>query len=228
MGREVRRVPLNFDAPLNMVWTGFSNPHEHHPCPTCNGSGETSGMQRFCSIMNFLAESAKSAETETLYFWDHDNVLIPSKDISELTKSLMKRYAPDQSHSHYGVHRAIIRAAGMPEDWGTCPECKGLGDHPDESLNAEYNAWEAKEPPEGPAYQLWETVSAGSPISPPFAMPEELAEWLVQNDKSITRDTSYEEWLKFISGPGYAPSMVIINEGNPMSGVKASVATLEE
>ena len=42
MGRELRRVPLDFNWPLNKVWEGFCNPHGL-PCPednkTCfNGS----------------------------------------------------------------------------------------------------------------------------------------------------------------------------------------------
>lgn len=36
MGRQVRRVPLDFDWPLNKPWDGFVNPH-YGPCPdpTC-------------------------------------------------------------------------------------------------------------------------------------------------------------------------------------------------
>lgn len=33
------------------------------------------------------------------------------------------------------------------------------------------------EPPKGEGYQLWETTSEGSPISPVFASAEELAAW---------------------------------------------------
>jgi hypothetical protein len=32
MGREIRRVPVDFDWPLNKVWEGFCNPL-HKPCP---------------------------------------------------------------------------------------------------------------------------------------------------------------------------------------------------
>ena len=72
-------------------------------------------------------------------------------------------------------------------------------------------------PPEGPAYQVWETVSSGSPISPPFLTPEDLARWMVDHDNSYTSDVTYEEWIVFIREIGSAVSF-----GHGMSGVKAS------
>ncbi|MBR8638559.1 hypothetical protein KEF29_02915 [Streptomyces tuirus] len=37
MGREIRRVPLDFDWPLNKVWEGFLSPDrfDEEPCPDC-------------------------------------------------------------------------------------------------------------------------------------------------------------------------------------------------
>lgn len=79
------------------------------------------------------------------------------------------------------------------------------------------------QPPTGDGYQLWETVSEGSPISPVFATPEELARWLVEpgNDTSITKDTGYEQWLVFIQGDGWAPSMMCSPEHGLESGISA-------
>lgn len=40
MGREVKRVPLNFDWPLNKVWAGYRNPYwEAQECEDCGGGG---------------------------------------------------------------------------------------------------------------------------------------------------------------------------------------------
>lgn len=41
MSREVKRVPLDFDWPLNKTWRGYVNPyHIHaHDCQACGGSG---------------------------------------------------------------------------------------------------------------------------------------------------------------------------------------------
>lgn len=43
MGREIRRVPLDFDFPLDKTWTGYLWPDELHEalCPDCGGSGKT-------------------------------------------------------------------------------------------------------------------------------------------------------------------------------------------
>ena len=72
--------------------------------------------------------------------------------------------------------RAVCAAAGLPEEWGTCPECHGEGDiWADEESKRASDEWARSEPPTGPGYQIWETVSEGSPISPVFATPEELA-----------------------------------------------------
>lgn len=122
-----------------------------------------------------------------------------------------------------------------------CHICKGEGrvwPDADGKTGAEwkkiYEDWEKSEPPTGEGYQIWETVSEGSPVSPVFATPEELALWMVgkneagvPNDMSVTRDTGYEGWLKFINGPGWACSAVGIG-GEMVSGVKAVSDMVEE
>ena len=63
-------------------------------------------------------------------------------------------------------------------------------------------------------YMMYETTSEGTPISPAFETPEELARWLADNKVSTFAwfTATYEEWLPICKG-GYAPSMVIDNEG---------------
>lgn len=39
MGRELKRVPLNFKWEINKLWCGYHNPHSVHECTTCNGGG---------------------------------------------------------------------------------------------------------------------------------------------------------------------------------------------
>lgn len=90
-----------------------------------------------------------------------------------------------------------------------CPHCGGAGTLW-ESLEAEQaaEAWISSEPPAGDGYQIWETVSEGSPISPVFATPEELARHMAGKQWGADKGSSYETWLRFINGPGWAPSMV--------------------
>lgn len=40
MGRELKRVALDFNWPLHRVWKGFINPHAGPPdCPECDAQG---------------------------------------------------------------------------------------------------------------------------------------------------------------------------------------------
>ena len=68
---------------------------------------------------------------------------------------------------------------------------------------------------------MYEDTSEGTPISPAFATPEELALWLADTGASAFGGStaSYEAWLRVCQG-GFAPSMVIEN-GRLMSGVEA-------
>ena len=59
-------------------------------------------------------------------------------------------------------------------------------------------------------YMMYEDTSEGTPISPAFETPEELAQWLVDNNASAfgSSTASYEGWLRVAKG-GFACSMVI-------------------
>src|ERR1700677_1027529 len=103
-----------------------------------------------------------------------------------------------------------------------CKECKGRGSIwlSKEAMHY-HNAWRSEEPPAGDGWQIWETVSEGSPVSPVFATPEELARWMTVpgNDTSVSKGTTYEQWMGFLK-VGWAPSMI----GGPsgiQDGVKA-------
>lgn len=64
-----------------------------------------------------------------------------------------------------------------------CSTCQGEGDleaYPGQRDEAEN--WEPTEPPEGEGWQLWETVTEGSPISPVFPTGQALARWLTTPD----------------------------------------------
>lgn len=71
-------------------------------------------------------------------------------------------------------------------------------------------------------YQMYETCSEGTPISPVMKTPEELAAWLAENKASAFADMTadYETWLGMIKGPGHSPSAVIMG-GKMISGVEA-------
>lgn len=82
-------------------------------------------------------------------------------------------------------------------------------------------------------YQVYETVSEGTPVSPPFATKEELVEYLVANGdfwdqarrKEGRGEMNCDPWSRkaaeqFVFGSGWAPSF-ISNADGIKSGVEA-------
>jgi hypothetical protein len=69
---------------------------------------------------------------------------------------------------------------------------------------------------------MYETCSEGTPISPDFETPEELARWLADNGASAFgyQTASYEGWLRVAQG-GFACSAVAVPGMGIMSGVDA-------
>jgi hypothetical protein len=286
MGREVKRVPLDFDWPLETVWKGFINEldEERHECPDCEGSGCSTEMKELSDkwygwsgtfrpedrgsvpyeptneIVMALARrnverspefygtgnAAVQREAQRLaaHFnlgWHHhlndDDVaaLIESRRLVDFTHTFVPGegwkeknppYRPTAKEvndwsltgfGHDSVNKWVVCKAeaarlGLKT---TCDHCEGEGalwNSPEAKAAAE--AWERTEPPTGEGYQMWETVTEGSPISPVFSTPEELAHFMSGTRHGADKEgTPYETWLKLIQGPGWAPSLVIGSDG---------------
>ena len=107
----------------------------------------------------------------------------------------------------------------------TCSHCGGEGTiWPSDDAKTTYESWERTEPPTGDGYQIWQTVSEGSPITPVFATPEELATYAAARPWGGDCGTTYDQWLASVRGPGWAMSMAIV-DGALMSGVQAADRT---
>lgn len=158
MGREVRRVPKDWEHPVDFEHKDRYDRHYLKPLH----EGYTDALNEWI------------AERE---LWDKDS-----------------------------------EAPGRWNDGEARMESKRSGESADE--------WHGKRPdpsdyaPEWPEserthYQMYETCSEGTPISPVMETPEELARWLADNEASASGDltASYEGWLRVCNG-GYAPSMV--------------------
>lgn len=251
MGRQVRRVPVDFDWPINKTWDGFLSPDkfDEEPCPTCyqtdylgvkrSGSGETPAskwLHAALYLVGMMADDLRSqgfAGTEHqftahgddrsklhpyLATLQHINVYEqrrPSADIVDLVTGITGHdnvsFGTGGDFA-YKARNALVAAAGLDEKWGWCPTCDGHGSiEKYEGQRAEQEAWEETEPPTGDGWQLWETVSEGSPISPVFDAPEGLAQWM--SSPAYTWGSSspmeYESALRFVTGDGWAPSMVV-------------------
>ncbi len=89
-------------------------------------------------------------------------------------------------------------------DSDQCPTCAGEG-----------TVRPKIEVPQGPGYQLWSTITEGSPVSPACATPQALARWIIQNeeyDAAGDMSYSYKEWLQFILGTGGPPAANLIRK----------------
>jgi len=238
MGREVRRIPLDFDLAIGETWPGFLSP-EFPACPDCNRMGMTSAhewLETIVHLIMVLGEDGRKTQRKldgqpVNGYHPHPWLMelacrpdkVPSPDAALLSNGLAGRtpsFLGHDSCDKWEATRKIIAAAGLdPEVWGVCPTCGGHG-YASEEVHKAMKAWEPTDPPNGDGWQIWETVSEGSPITPVFATPEELAGWCVAHEPWHMRMTS-DQWLKFIDA-GWAPSVIMTpRTGGVMNGAEA-------
>lgn len=156
MGREVRRVPADWQHPRN---------HKGRYIPLYDGS----------ALASSLAD------------WDEGAAHWAQGERKDWANGGWKPIEADDGQSY--------------EDWD--------GPRPDP---ADYMpVWSDEE---ATHYMMYEDTSEGTPISPAFATPEELARWLVDNNTSAFADMTapYEAWLRVARG-GFAPSAVMDEHG---------------
>lgn len=272
MGREIRRVPLDFDWPLHKVWRGFINPH-YKPCPLADSgncvAGYSAAGKWFGAVVRLLAmlgdEAVESspmhrerhARTRRTYphpylqEWAH----APRTDlphdvrstIHEMESGPEKHRAAEAAHRQYPskilpltgeladfvrglageqgsgifgnhfdeskIEQALRCAAGLAERWGVCPVCDGHGIDP--SIREANEAWKPEPPPSGDGWQLWETVTEGSPVSPVLPTREAFVDWLVLN--GYTRKAA-EAFTK----DGWCPNAIGV-DGKIYEGIESAV-----
>jgi hypothetical protein len=248
MGREIKRVPLDFHAPEDQTWEGYVLPDRLRgdDCPDCQGGQTHAGwwLQRMCQRISMLAADIGGQEhgrplhpwlaqdpyphTDSRHLFDRaTRVIRPSEDMATLVAALADRNEDDVKSSFgsfdYAIYRAIVTAAGLPE-WGSCATCEGHGtveSYPGQRAEAE--AWERYEPPTGEGWQLWQTVS-DAPMSPVFATADELIDWMTTPaaEWGASGPWSRENAEAFVRGPGWAPTFVSgVVPGMVVDGVTA-------
>lgn len=220
MSREIKHVPMDFDWPIGETWRGYLNPH-YEKCRACKGSGETMARHRLSDLVGLLMLSGEDAKQGKCHPYFKASGLYRSRgavcddDMAELTTALAGREPGVLGHDAVDNWKAtckITEAAGLPDTWGTCPDCDGHGIA--RERYAAYEAWESYEPPLGDGWQMWETTSEGSAISPVCESPEALAHWLADNGASAngSQTATYDQWLAMINA-GWAPSMIATPHG---------------
>lgn len=278
MGREIKRVPLNFDWPLNEVWKGFLNPYWEHrrECATCGGSGSGPDTKRLSDqwygyahfepsmtdsewltpsteevhlfarrnvernpefyaswFNNSSLQAAILIEAERLcdmwngqwgHHLDQDDVqaLLDANRLMDFTHTFIAGqgwqpknppYVPTAKEvnrwniltlGHDSINQwACVKAKALRLGYELeCKYCNGDGDlWPSLETKQAYDDWQREEPPTGNGWQVWETVSEGSPISPVFATDEDLVNWLIREGYS---EGAAEQFVK----RQWVPSMV--------------------
>lgn len=250
MGREIKRVALDFDYPINqMIWKGYHNPYRGLECKCCGGTGESPEIKRlsedwygFERPENKWCYSITQDEVQALVDGGRlmDFTRVPR---SEQQRADVEKKLADGGNSWLPYDNGYIPTAAEVNEWAKqgfghdcinkwicvkarakrlgiteleCKFCQGDGTlWPDEKYRKLAEDFESIDPPEGEGYQLWSTTTEGTPMSPVFATPGELAKWLADTGASSfgSSTCTYEQWLKFIMGPGWAPSMIGDNTG---------------
>lgn len=83
-----------------------------------------------------------------------------------------------------------------------CARCGGDGSTwPSPEIEKAYENWESEDPPVGEGYQLWETCSEGSPMSPVFVTLRELANYAAHHcSVSGSQYISAAGWMARFNG----------------------------
>lgn len=122
------------------------------------------------------------------------------------------------------VYRPLFRdRADFPEyhrEW----EQEGDPNWPEPVLDRDYMPDFTGVPEDQMGWCMYEATSEGTPISPVFADPDELAHWLADNEAKSwgnTRTATYEQWKKTID-QGSAIGYVFAPGVGGMSGVEAT------
>lgn len=207
MGRNIKRVPLDFDHPIGEGWAGYLNPH-YVDCPFCNGQGENKARTMFShAVIKMLSHH---------FILDEQS----NKDRLALTAGLSDR-EPSEVYGHdstdvWTVMKKILEAAGLDiYTWGICSHCEGDGTAKEHQVARD--AWEPSGPPAGEGWQVWEDVSEGSPISPVFGTKEAVIDWVIKH-----QNASREAATAFVDD-GWAPSFILsLGSRSSLTGVQAA------
>lgn len=229
MGRTLKRVPLDFDWPLNKVWEGYRTPeHLIFPtCSTCGGDGYSTEARAIADT--FYAHSIGGSRADTLAWHDklgqaEVNHLVKKGRLQKLVRreptddnprdwewvsvprtaeevNAMNRPGARGLDGHDAINRWLLIAfrckrLGITEK---CSTCEGNGDIATAEQRKEAEKDHSVEPPTGDGYQLWETTSEGSPVTPVFSTLEALCEYAAANCSTFGSSTaSAEGWRKML------------------------------
>jgi hypothetical protein len=182
--------------------------------------------QRLCDLWNacwshHLAQEDVDALLAGNRLWDFTRDFVPGEgwkdkpEPSTVTASDVNLWSIANFMGHDSINCWVCMQAKCEREGvsSTCATCGGDGTWwPAGDYKQRAEEWKAEEPPAGEWWQVWETVSEGSPVTPAFSTPEELIEYLVANGDSWDQKrldggwerSSAEQFVK----SGWAPSLI--------------------
>ena len=195
---------------------------------TCFGGENAAAvyLAHLANMFTVIADSANNGRTHpycrTLpYGSHHPDWELQPKEARKKFVDLVKKLTDDGNNggpfgfsgSGHVIYFKLLEMIGIknpddksdPDDkapkpayeWGYCPVCKG--EHMDPAVKEAYDAWQEFEPPAGPGFQLWETTSEGSPISPVFETLDLLCAWAEKNASTFAENkTTAAQWKKML------------------------------
>lgn len=204
MGRELKRVPMDFAWKLGMAWPGYLNPYESRTCPFCEGTGYNKEMKKLYDSWYGKGEAEwvdlPNGRRYNRKAWCYS---VTQDEVQALLDAGRLREFPmapgsvptaeevnEWSKNSFGINDVDIciqaRAKRLGLEYGLCEHCKGEGrvwKTPEEKELSD--KWEREDPPTGEGFQMWENTSEGSPKSPVFVTLEELCDWLEESKTSV-------------------------------------------
>lgn len=191
MGRKLRRVPLDFAWPLNMIWKGYVNPYGSQECP-CHGGYNVPTQTLSDNFFGRHGWEYKLTQDEVdaliaagrLHSFTGRHVpregWQPIDPPPVVTAAQVNEAAANSPMIHDSINQHILVKARATRlgVFGFCSLCRGEGRiWQSRQIKRLHDAWKPRNPPRGPGYQLWETTSEGSPVSPVFETLDALCAW---------------------------------------------------
>ncbi len=237
MSRKLMRVPMDFDWPLHKTWSGYLTPEEFRfpQCDTCGGDGQTPEARAIAKTFyphqighatDALAWNDKlgQAEVDNLIAEGRLRTLVPREPTEDNPRDwewvALPRTAAEVNAAqrcrgggdkHDAINRWILisfrcKVLGITEH---CPTCEGNGDIATPEQREAADEDHTVEPPTGEGYQMWETTSEGSPVSPVFEDIEMLCQYAADFCTVFGKEkTTAAEWRRMLDADWVTHEMV--------------------
>lgn len=195
MSRKLMRVRMDFVWPTGMIWKGYVNPYRAQKCKGCDASGYNPESKKIADgyYDDRWSDAITQDEVDALVahgrLWDFYRVVgedgwEDARPASTVTAEEVNAAARERRFYHDVINRCLLietRAKRLGV-WGWCSFCKGSGQiWQSLAIKRAHDAWKPFDPLKGRGFQLWETTSEGSPVSPVFASLDALCDWCAAN-----------------------------------------------